>query len=147
MINYARSDNAEIIGKLNTLTVDSSGWYIFKVSLSSELYALVKDKDISGYKFYGLSGSNAEVSSAAVSRVLDSCELLSMSGEKVNSFGGSEFLMAGFINSVNPFSVYLAKVNQDSSGDSSSSGGGCNSGIMTGAAAILVLLAVKFRKH
>lgn len=141
MSNYAKNDNTELTGKLNTLEVNREGYYVFKVTLSDELWEKIKNQNISDYKFYGLHDSEAKVSSSFINGLLGTWEILTMKGEKMTSFGVREFLMIAFLNAGTPFTMFLAKLIM------AILGGGCNTGIIAGSFAVLVLVFVKFRKH
>lgn len=113
MRDFAANDEAELIGKLNTLNVEDDGYYVFKVNLGDRLWGLLESQDISSYKIYALNDSEAsdtEVSSAFINGLLSTVEILTMSGQRMEKFGVREFLMVGFLKSGVPLSMYVAKV-------------------------------------
>ena len=137
MLEYVKNDGSELVGKLNTLSVDQEGWYVFKIKFDDELYGLLKDKNISDYKFYGLNESDA--SAPIVSELLNAWEILNMTGDKITSFESRELLMDGFLKEGQPFSLYLAKPSPLETGSSGGSGG-CTSTLNLAGFAVLVLL-------
>ena len=142
MSDYIKSDNHEITGKLSTISADVGGWYVFKVSLSDELYALLRDKNVDSFKFYGLSDSETTRANAAfISGLLSTWEILTLSGEKMTKFGVREFLMVGLLNAGTPFSIYIAKMLLAIFG-----GGGCNAGIGITALCVLVFALARLTK-
>ena len=143
MRDYSNSDNTSFTGKLNTLTVDAEGWYVFKVSLSEELWEKVKDQSTSGYKFYALNDSDAEVSAAVLplNGIAATWEIFTLNGEKLKQFGLKEFLMVGFLNAGKPLSVYIAKILL------MLLAGGCNIGISTISLLSAIFFALKIRRR
>ena len=113
--NKAQSENANLIGKFNTLSVDVDGIYVWKVTLPPELEKEFVSQDVSNFRIY--SADVAPENFIAISSVkpsflfglLNTFELLTMSGEKMQ-FGAKEFLMVGFLNAGKPLSFYLAKL-------------------------------------
>ena len=141
MKDYAQSDSAELIGKLNTITVDSEGWYVFKITLTDELYSLLQGKNVSDFKFYGLNDSDATQPNASfIMGLLNTWEVLTLSGEKMETFGAKEFLMVGFLNAGKPFSVYLAKI------IIALLSGGCEVGSGIAGLCVLGLVLLRLRK-
>ena len=141
MQNYVKAENSEIIGKLNVISVDADGWYVFRVELTDELYELLKDKNISDFKFYGLNDSDTpETSSSFIIGLVNTWEVLTLSGEKMDTFGVREFLMVGFLNAGRPLSMYIAKILL------MLLAGGCEAGLGISS---LIALAVflKLRRH
>ena len=148
MRDYAANDNTNLIGKLGVLTVPSEGWYIFKVTLGDELWELVQSQDVSGYKFYGLNdseASDAQVQSAFIlNGLLNTWELLTMSGRKMDKFGVREFFMVGFFNSSQPLSLFIAKtVLALLTGGLS----GCNAGIAGALGAVVLVWFIRKRRR
>ncbi len=148
MRDYAANDNTNLIGKLGVLTVPSEGWYIFKVTLGDELWELVQSQDVSGYKFYGLNdseASDAQVKSAFIlNGLLNTWELLTMSGRKMDKFGVREFFMVGFFNSSQPLSLFIAKtVLALLTGGLS----GCNAGIAGALGAVVLVWFIRKRRR
>ena len=139
MRDYARSENTEFTGKLSTITVDEDGWYVFKVTLSDELWEKVRGQNVSGFKFEGMSDLDSSAAIASLlSGIVSTWEVLTMSGEKMDTFGVREFLMVGLLEAGRPLSVYLLKI------IIAILAGGCSSGT-----SILLLAAIPLllRKH
>ena len=107
------SRQSEIVGKLNTLTVNQSGYYVFKVTLSDDLYEQIKGISINELKAYALHDDgrteSADIRASFINGLASTWELLSLNGEKLE-FGVKEFLMVGFLEASTPFSVYLTKL-------------------------------------
>ncbi|MBQ7221628.1 MAG: hypothetical protein IJS28_11680, partial [Synergistaceae bacterium] len=105
------SQQSEVIGKLNTLTVSEDGYYIVKVTLSDDLYEQIRGVSINELKIYALydDGTGEQVNTSFITGLLNTWELLTLTGEKME-FGAREFLMIGFLNAGTPFSVYLTKL-------------------------------------
>ena len=143
MTDYVHEDGYEIAGKLNTITVDTEGWYVFRVNLTDELYAVMKDQDISDFTFYALNDDEeSDAGVAILPGLLNTFEIFTLTGEKMDTFGTKEFLMAGLLDAGTPFSVYIAKILL------ALLAGGCNSGVTIGGVAICIVLAVKLlRRH
>ena len=142
--------NETIISKLNTLTVSEDGYYVFKVTLSDNLYEQIKGvsvKDLRAHAFYDDGEDNpasetSQVRSSFITGLLNTWELLTLSGEKLE-FGAREFLMVGLLNAGTPFSVYLTKIILFMLG-------GCDIGIGIVGFTAIVLSATYFirrRKH
>ena len=141
MRDYAQSENVSFTGKLNTLSVDERGYYVFKITLTNELFEQVKGQKVSDFKFYGLHDSEAQVSASFINGLLGTWEVLTMNGDAFDSFGVKEFLMVGFLDAGTPFSVYLTKIIL------ALLAGGCSSGIFAGGFAVLALTVLLFKKH
>ena len=109
--------NETIIGKLNTLTVSEDGYYVFKVTLSDDLYEQIKGVSINDLRAYALydngeddpESETAQVRASFIIGLLNTWELLTLSGEKLK-FSAQTFLMVGILNAGTPMSVYLAKI-------------------------------------
>ena len=111
--DYVTNDNHEIIANLPTISVDVEGTYIIPITLSDDIFELVKDKDVSEYKFYMLNDSDLgekQMQPAFITGLMNTFELFSLSGEKMTKFGVKEFLMVGLLNAGKPFSFYLGKL-------------------------------------
>ncbi|MBQ7155269.1 MAG: hypothetical protein IJR85_06935 [Synergistaceae bacterium] len=146
MQDYVRNDNHEIIGNLPTVSVDEAGYYIIPVTLSDDVFNLVKSNDVSDYKFYALNDSelgDGQIRTSFINGLLGTWELFTLNGEKMTSFGVKEFLMVGFLEAGKPFSLYLAKILL------ALLAGGCHSGISPSAvhAVILGIIAVKLYRR
>ena len=140
---YIKSDDHEIVANFPTLSVDVEGIYIIPITLSGDVWEMLKSHDIADYKFYALNDSEAgseEASPAFINGLISTWELFTLNGEKMTSFGVKEFLMVGFLNAGKPFSVYLARM------IIMLLLGGCNSGLVPGvlSAVILGVVIIKF---
>lgn len=136
---YVQEDSHEIIGKINTITVDQDGFYVFKVSIDDdELWAQLENQNVEDFKIY--LQSNPEVLSNSVNisfwGVLNSMEILTMSGRKLKTFGFKDFLLGGFLNSTQPLTLFIAKAIL--AFFTGGLGAGCNAGF-AGAICFLVL--------
>ncbi|MBQ9582233.1 MAG: hypothetical protein IJR21_07665, partial [Synergistaceae bacterium] len=136
--SYAEDLSADVTGRLNSITVDEDGWYLMKVKMSSELYAIlqeisadnliilpVTDDELAEYE----SESEADVSrkSAKISRSrlrkaddessssTNKAKILSMSGGKLDNISSNEFLIAGNFKAGQTVNMYLAKAKTASS--------------------------------
>lgn len=113
MEQAVHDDNYEIIGKFNTITVSEDGYYVFRVRiLSDDLWEQLQDQDAEQFRAYIMSDERANNSTfrKSILGVLNTIEILSISGEKISKIGLREFLMAGFLNSGEPLSLYIAKI-------------------------------------
>lgn len=114
MLDEMAARDSNPVGKMNTLIVSRDGYYVFKVTLSDDLYEQhiqgVKADELKAYVLYdnGEAG-NSEVSASFVTGLLNTWELLTLNGDKLE-FGAKEFLMVGLLNAGTPFSVYLTKL-------------------------------------
>ncbi len=131
----------QIIGKFNTITVDTSGYYVFKVTLSDDLYEQIRGVSINELNVYALFDderpASGDIRASFISGLASTWELLSLNGEKLE-FGVKEFLMVGFLNASTPFSVYLTKL------IIMLLLGGCDSGLGIAGLAVMALGAVFF---
>ena len=113
----ATKGSSTLVGKLSTLSVDKTGLYVFRVELSDELYDEVKNTSVEQLKIYFIQyeddevipAADGEVNLAFITGLLNTFELLTMSGEKMQ-FGMKEFLMVGLLNAGKPMSFYIAKL-------------------------------------
>ena len=113
MKEYVKNDNHEIIANLPTLSADKDGYYVVRVTLDDDVFESVKDKDTKDYKPYGLNDDelgDKQFQPAFILGLINTWELLTLQGKKMNKFGAKEFLMVGFLNSGKPFSFYLGKI-------------------------------------
>ncbi len=68
MTDYVRADNHEITGKLGVINVDTQGVYVVKVTLTDELYAVLKDQNVADFKIYALSDEDpSEINNSLMS--------------------------------------------------------------------------------
>ena len=124
-----------ILGTLNTVTADKSGYYVLKVTLSDNLYERIKGVSVNELKVYAMHDDG----------LMNAWELLALTGEKLE-FGEKEFLMVGFLQAGTPYSMYLTQ----SIAVLSSSSGGCDAGLGFAGFAVMALGAGLFflrRKH
>ena len=143
MIAYVKSDDHEIIDGINTISVDQGGWYAFKVRLSDTIWDEVQGRQISDYKFYGLNDDRSEVSASFITGLINTWELFTLTGNKMNSFGVREFVMVVLLNAGRPLSLYLAKLLI------MLLLGGCNTGVTASVmitAVIAGVIALRFTK-
>ena len=135
---YVKSDDHEIIADLPTISVDEEGIYVVPMTLSYDVWEMLKDQDISEYKFYALNDSDlgsGQMRTAFINGLLGTWEIFSMTGEKLEKFGVREFLMVGFLEAGKPFSLYLGKLLL------ALLMGGCTSGF-AGATLVVVFLSL-----
>lgn len=110
MIDAVRQDGYQITAKLNTIQVSESGFYIFKVNLSEQAFNELRGAKANEVRAYALNDSEANVRLSFITGLINTFELLTMSGEKMTSIGVREFLLIGLLESSKPLSVYLAKI-------------------------------------
>ncbi len=104
------SEAHEIIGALGTVSVDEEGYYVLKITLSDDLYEQVKGVPVEELKVYFMTLDDVSITkfNASFVGLLNAAELLTLKGEKLN-FGAKEFLLGGFLNAGQPFTLFLAK--------------------------------------
>ena len=134
MRDYVHSDNHEITGKLSVISVDTEGWYVFKVTLTDELYEQVKGMNISDLSVYLLGDTEtAKVSSSSLLHVVYGLvNTWELNGGKLEK-PLQTFIMTAFLSPGTPLSVYLAKMLLILLG-------GCNSGIIPVGLGVLFLV-------
>ena len=110
MTQTVQEDQHEIIGALSSVKVDTSGWYVTKLTLSDELFETVKGMSVNNLKVYSLADSESQPQAALISGILNTWELLSLSGEKIDTIGTRELLMVGLLEAGQSFSMFLAKL-------------------------------------
>ena len=112
MKDYVQSDGHQIIGKLGVISVDTQGVYVVKVILTDELFERLKGQNVADFKLYALSDAAdaAGIDSSFLLGFINTWEILTLGGEKMETFGVREFLMTGVLNAGTPFSVYIAKI-------------------------------------
>ena len=141
----AASEDHVIIGNLGTVNVDEPGYYVMKITLSDDLYEQVKDVKVEDLKvYYMISGDKPlEQLNASFVGLLNTAELLTLKGEKLR-FGTREFLLAGFLNSGQPISLFIAKVML-----AFLTGGiaGCNGGIGILGLVLIIAFRISQRKQ
>ena len=110
MVETVQNDGYEIAAKLNTIQVAETGFYVFKVTLSDQSFTELKGAKTDELKVYAMSDSEIEIAPAFITGLLNTFELLSMTGEKMDTIGVKEFLLIGLLESSKPLSLYLAKL-------------------------------------
>ncbi len=112
MLEEVRSQNYSIIGKLNKLTVNKTGYYVFKVTLSDELYEQIRGVKVENLRVYSLyeedESSTIRVGASYIGGLVNTWELLAVSGENME-FGLKEFLIVGLLDAGKGSCMYLAK--------------------------------------
>ena len=143
VVEQSKNDNANILAKFNTLSVDISGLYVFHVILSDDVAKEIESVDIDKLRIYAAEfestdvfpavyqASDGQVKTAFLYGLLNTFEVLTMSGEKLK-FGAKEFLMVGFLNASKPLSLYIGKILL------ALLMGGCNSGFGVAVLALIV---------
>lgn len=121
VVEQSKNDNANILAKFNTLSVDISGLYVFHVILSDDIAKEIESVDIDKLRIYAAEfesadvfpavyqASDGQVKTAFLYGLLNTFELLTMGGEKLK-FGAKEFLMVGVLNASKPLSLYIGKI-------------------------------------
>ena len=110
MQEAVKDEGYEIAAKLNTVQVTESGFYLFKVTLSEESFRNLQGLTAQEVRVYALSDSEIEIMPSFITGILNTFELLTMSGEKMDTIGVREFLLIGLLNAGKPLSLYLAKL-------------------------------------
>ena len=110
MMDAVRQDGYKIAAKLNTIQVHESGFYVFKVTLSEQSFAELEGVSVKDTRVYALNDSEVEIMPSFIMGLLNTFELLTMSGEKMDKIGVREFLLIGLLDSSQPLSLYLAKI-------------------------------------
>ena len=126
------------------MSADESGYYVFRVRLSDTIWEEVQDKEVSDFKIYGLADSEEEINAAFIIGLINTWEVFTLTGHKMERFGLREFLMVGFLNSGQPLTLFVAKLLL-----SFFTGGlaaACNAGFGVGAFALLVVMLRRRRK-
>ena len=142
MREYMRKDGYDSQAKLNTVTVNSDGYYVMLVNIPDELIGL----DISQLKMYALKPSDFSDSSAKssffglINGILNYGELTTLTGQRAKTTLG-KMLAIGLLQASQPFTMFLAKAIMALLGG----GGGCT---LTGAGiAAMCALVVLFRRN
>ena len=110
MREYIRNDGYNAAYKLNTVTVEKDGYYVFEVTIPAELVS----QDINSVKMYALNNAEFSDSSARsavlgiINGILNYGELTTLTGEKPKTLLG-KMLAVGFLQGSQPFSMFLAK--------------------------------------
>ncbi len=149
MTETAKRDNYDLIGKLNTIYVEDEGYYVFRILLSDDLFCQIDGADINTVAMYAFPADtgNASVNASLfmVNGLVGTWELLTLSGRKFDKFGFREFLMVGFLNAGQPFTLFLAKTILSLL--TGGLGGGCNVGLgLAGVSAVVFILMRKNRR-
>ncbi|MBR0095001.1 MAG: hypothetical protein IJP91_06960 [Synergistaceae bacterium] len=156
---YVSGDNHQITLNLPTTLAseeaeDKLEWYAISVDLSEPLWAntfgkVWKDLDgqaVSNYKIYAFGEdfiAEERFQPAFITGLVNTFELFSLTGKKLEKFGVREFLMVGLLNAGKPFSFYLGKLLI------ALLMGGCNTGAIPGAvsAAVLGFIILRARRR
>ncbi len=112
MIETAKDDNYDLIGQLSTIHVEDPGYYVLKIALSDDLFSQIESADINTvamYAFAAVMGDANVNASFMVNGLVGTWELLTVSGRKFDKFTMKEFLMVGFLDAGEPFTLFLAK--------------------------------------
>ena len=133
---------------------DKLEWYAISVDLSEPLWAntfgkVWKDLDgqaVSNYKIYAFGEdfiAEERFQPAFITGLVNTFELFSLTGKKLEKFGVREFLMVGLLNAGKPFSFYLGKLLL------AILMGGCNTGAIPGtvSAAVLGFIILRARRR
>lgn len=110
MRDYMSNDGYNPAAKLNTVTVDTDGYYVMAVNVPASLVGL----DISSVKMYALKNSDfsdASVKSSfysLINGILNYGELTTLTGHKAKTLTG-KMLAIGLLQGSQPFSMFLAK--------------------------------------
>ncbi|MBQ7219807.1 MAG: leucine-rich repeat domain-containing protein [Synergistaceae bacterium] len=145
MKDFVKSDDHEIIINLPTVSVDEEGRYVIPITLSDDEFELIRDKSVADFKTYALNDSDlgdGQMKPAFIFGLLNTWEVYTLAGKKMDSFGVQEFLLVGLLNAGKPFSLYLAKMLI------MLLMGGCNSGISPSAVSVIIagILIIKLWK-
>ena len=115
MVDFVEEKDYSIVGKLATIRVDEPGYYVFKVVLSEDLFREIQGLDVDDVSAFGfeIPLEDASVHSSSLpfifNGVVNTIEILTAKGEKLNKFSLREFFMVGLFNSSQPFTLFLAK--------------------------------------
>ena len=151
MKEQAKNDGYELVGRLNKIQVKDEGYYVFRVNLSEDLFRQLEGLSIEDIGVYAFTSGTSSVNSSfffMLNGILNTWEILSVTGKrfhKFDKFGVREFLMIGFLNSSQPFTMYLAKAILSIM--TGGLGGGCNAGLglVSAACAVMFLIHRKER--
>ena len=148
MIETAKDDNYDLIGQLSTIHVEDPGYYVLKIALSDDLFSQIESADINTvamYAFAAVMGDANVNASFMVNGLVGTWELLTVSGRKFDKFTMKEFLMVGFLDAGEPFTLFLAKAIL--SVLTGGLGAGCNTGLgLAGMSAVMFILLLKKRR-
>lgn len=107
MEEAVKEDEHELVGRFNALKVDTEGYYVMKIVLTDELYNKLKDLSIDDLKVYAL--HDTEVDSAIINGIVNTWEVLTLTGHKPTKIDAKTFLLVGLLNAGQPFSMFIAK--------------------------------------
>ena len=147
MKNYVNSDDHEIIINLPTISVDEEGRYIIPITLTDEEFEMIRDKSVADFKTYALNDSDlgdGQMTPAFILGLINTWEVYTLTGNKMDTFGAQEFLLVGFLNAGKPFSLYLAKILL------ALLAGGCTSGFTPSAVSLIIagiIIMKLIRRH
>ena len=150
--DIAGNDSYKIIGNMTTVkNLDEAAYYVFKVELSNSLFREIEGLNVDDVRIYGFTenAADAEARSSMIfmlNGIMNTVELLTLSGKRFDKFSSREFLMVGFLDSSQPFTMYMAKVVKAvvSALTGGGSGGGCSAG--TGIIEVSAVLSFIFRR-
>ena len=156
MLHNAKENGYALIGKLNTISADEEGYYVLKIVLSDDLFNLIEGVNVNevvvdNFSNYDVANTNkSSVKKSFLSGLLGTWEILTVNGKKLDKFSFREFLMIGFLNAGEPFTLYLARrlVPDMASFIAAVLGaGGCNAGLgLAGVSAVVFILMRKNRR-
>ena len=144
MIDYMKNDGYEPAYKLNVLTVDENGYYVYLVNIPEEFVG----KSVNDIKIYALGQKDFSSSSikdsfwSLINGLLNYGELTSLTGKKINSLP-AKVLAIGMLQAGQPFSVFLAKLLVSILTGAS---GGCVTGIGLFASMSAIAIFIRLRR-
>lgn len=137
MKKYMHDDSHNAAYKLNTLTVNEDGYYVFLVNIPEEFIG----KKVSSIKIYALKDSDFRAAFySLVNGILNYGEITNLLGVKIDTLEG-KVLTIGFLQAGTSFSMYLAKLIL------MLLAGGCNTGIYLAVPALILIAVFKFSRR
>lgn len=147
MEQAVRDEGYNIAAKLNTIRVPESGFYVVKITIPEDTFSDLDGTAVGRVRVFALNDTEAgssglEVRSSIINGIVNTFELLSLSGEKIEQIGARELLMIGLLEAGESFSVYLAKILI------ALLMGGCNQGmgLLYLASAVMVFVLLRRRR-
>lgn len=157
------AESLDIVGSLGVVhdikedeLKDAQGrdyWYTLKVELNDDMFNKLDQTSMDHFAVVAEDyvASDASVkSSLLLYGVLNTIELLTLKGEKINDikFGFREFLMIGLLGGSTPFTIFLAKLIPGlGSLVAAVLGGGCNTAFGAGISALAIVLFLRKIRH